>query len=312
MTETWKIEEPEQITIGDGVRSLRLTAVAGRVNIIGTDGPATLEVSKVSGLPLNVELDGDELVVRHGDYSKQNLFGFLFSARRARVELSLALPPDALIDVRVVSGPVVISNFHERVAVKGVSGEVTLAGVHGSARVTTVSGAITAEQVTGDLAVKAVSGAITVIAGAGGEIALSAVSGAITVDLESPVPNLVSLQCVSGAMTVRLPHDPDVTVEIGTSNGRAVSAFPEVRADGARSAQRLSGRVGSGAARLTGKTVSGAVTLLRRNPEEDPWDLGFEDRRPDDQHPGPRPNADGVQDAVPTTDENGENGEDAR
>lgn len=312
MTETWKIEEPEQITIGDGVRSLRLTAVAGRVNIIGTDGPATLEVSKVVGLPLNVELDGDELVIRHGEYTKANLFGFLLGARRAQVDLSLALPPDALIDVRVVSGPVVISNFHERVAVKGVSGEVTLAGVHGSARVTTVSGAITAEQVTGDLAVKAVSGAITVIAGAGGAIELSAVSGAITVDLETPVPNSVNLQCVSGAMTVRLPHDPDVTVDIGTSNGRAVSAFPEVHASGARSAQRLSGRVGSGAARLTGKTVSGAVTLLRRNAEEDPWDLGVEDRRPDDPHPGPNPGADGVQDSVPITDENGENSEDAR
>jgi hypothetical protein len=303
MPESWKIEEPEQITIGDGVRSLRLTAAAGRVNIIGTDGPATLEVSKVTGQPLNVEFDNGELVVRHGEYSKSQLFGFLLGGRRLEVDLSLALPPDALVDVRVVSGPVVISNFHERVTVKGVSGEVTLAGVHGSARVTTVSGAITADQVTGDLAVKAISGAITVIAGAGGAIDLSAVSGAITADLGDPVPTSVNLQCVSGAVTVRLPHDPDVSIDIGTSNGRAVSAFPEVAVIGHRSAQRLSGRVGSGTARLTGKTVSGAVTVLRRSPEDDPWDLGVEDRRPD---------ADEVRDAVPKTDENGENSEDAR
>jgi hypothetical protein len=307
MPESWKIEEPEQIAIGDGVRSLRLTAVAGRVNIIGTDGPATLEVTKVVGQPLHVELDGDALVIRHGEWSAPNLFGFglLFGPRRLETDLSLALPPDALVDVRVVSGPVCISNFHERVAVKGVSGEVTLAGVHGSAKITTVSGAITAEQVTGDLAVRAVSGAITVIAGAGETIALSAVSGAITVDLENPVPGSVALQCVSGAVTVRLPHDPDVTVDVGTSNGRAVSAFPEIRVSGSRSAQRLCGQVGSGAAKLTGKTVSGAVTLLRRGPDEDTADLEDEDERPD---PGPG----GGQDSVPITDASDENSEDAR
>lgn len=322
MSESWKIEAPEQIALGEGVRSLRLTAAAGRVNIIGTDGPATLEVTKVTGQPLNVELEGGELVVRHGEYGKSQLIGFLFGGRRLEVDLSLALPPDTLVDVRVVSGPVVVSNFHERVAVKGVSGEVTLAGVHGLSKVTTVSGAVTAEQVTGDLSVKAVSGAITVIAGAGGAIDLSAVSGAITVDLENPVPGSVRLQCVSGAMTVRLPHDPDVTVDVGTSNGRAVSAFPDIEVTGTRSAQRLSGRVGSGTARLTGKTVSGAVTLLRRNPEEDPWDLGVEDRRPgpgtaSGTGPGTGPGGD-VQDEVPITDavdensENSENSEDAR
>lgn len=281
MPESWKLEHPDQITLGEGVRSVRLVAMAGRVNLIGKDGPAALEVTKVSGPPLQVELsDGGELTVRHGDYAKPQLFQWLLGGRRMEIELSLALPPDALVNVNVVSGPVVVSNFHERVSVKGVSGEVTLAGVHGSARVATVSGAITAEQVTGDLSVKAVSGAITVIAGAGGAIELSAVSGAIAVDVEDPMPSSIKLNCVSGAMTVRLPHDPDVRVELGTANGRAVSSFPEVRATGQRGSQRLTGTVGSGAAALTGKTVSGAVTLLRRSADEEPWDLLVEDERP--------------------------------
>ena len=133
---------------------------------------------------------------------------------------------------------------------------------------------------TGDLSVKAVSGAITVIAGAGGAIDLSAVSGAIALDLESPVPSSVRLNCVSGAMTVRLPHDPDVRVEMSTSNGRAVSSFSEVRASGARGSQKLSGTIGGGTAKLTGKTVSGAVTLLRRSADEEPWDLVIEDEPP--------------------------------
>lgn len=281
MPESWKLEQPDQVALGEGVRSVRLVAMAGRVNLIGKDGPATLEVTKISGPPLQVELsDSGELTVRHGENAKPQLFQWLLGGRRMEVDLSLALPPDALVNVNVVSGPVVVSNFHERVTVKGVSGEVTLAGVHGSARVATVSGAITAEQVTGDLSVKAVSGAITVIAGAGGAIDLSAVSGAIALDLEDPVPSSIRLSCVSGAMTIRLPHDPNVRVDLGTANGRAVSSFPEVRASGHRGSQKLSGTVGSGAATLTGKTVSGAVTLLRRSADEEPWDLVIEDEPP--------------------------------
>jgi hypothetical protein len=311
MPESWKLEQPDQIALGEGIRSLRLVAVSGRVNLIGTDGPATLEVTKITGQPLHVELsDSGELVVRHGEYNKPQLFQMLFGGKRVEVNLSLALPPDALVDVRVVSGPVVVSNFHERVAVKGVSGEITLAGVHGSAKVSTASGAITAEQVTGDLTVKAISGAITVIAGAGGAIDLSAVSGAIALDLEDPVPSSVKLQCVSGAMTVRLPHDPDVRVDLGTSNGRAVSAFPEVTASGLRGSQRLSGTVGAGTATLSGKTVSGSVTLLRRSAEDEPWDLVIEDQTP--AAPGEPADSTGPTDTIPNDSDNGENSEEAR
>jgi hypothetical protein len=326
MPESWKLEQPEQIALGEGVRSLRLIAMSGRVNLIGSDAAATLEVTRISGPPLYVERsDSGELVVRHGEYAKPQLFQWLFGGRRAEADLSLALPPDTLVDVKVISGPVVVSNFHEGVTVRGASGEVTLAGVHGSARVSTVSGAVTADEVTGDLTVKAVSGAITVIAGAGGAIDLSAVSGAIAVDLEDPVPSTVKLQCVSGAMTVRLPHDPDMRVDLGTANGRAVSSFPQVRASGTRGSQKLSGTIGSGAARLTGKTVSGSVTLLRRSADEEPWDLGVDDvtddqapenqalkdQVPEDRVPGEQP----PQDQTPhdeTPRDSGENSEDAR
>lgn len=340
MPESWKLEQPDQVALGEGVRSLRLFAAAGRVNLIGTDGPATLEVSRISGQPLHVELsDSGELVVRHGEYTRPQLFHWLFGGKRLEVALTLALPPDALVDVKMLSGPVVVSNFHEQVTVRGVSGEITLAGVHGSARVGTVSGAVTAEQVTGDLSVKAVSGAITVIAGAGGSIDLTAVSGAIAVDLEDPVPSVVKVQCVSGAVTVRLPHSPDVRVDLGTANGRAVSSFSEVRATGTRGAQKLAGTIGAGTATLTGKTVSGSVTLLRRSADEEPWDLVLEDQveqppaaaehtpqdevpqnqapqnqAPSDQAPQDQtPDAGGTDpDGNGATPDNGENSEDAR
>ena len=290
MAERWKIEQPEQLAIGDGVHRLRLSAVGGRINVLGVDGPAALEVSRISGPPLNIELEDGELVVRHGEDLRSGLLSWLTRGARQEVELSLSVPPDALVDVTVVSGPVVLSNFHERVNVKGVSGEITLAGVYGPTTVSTVSGAVTVEQATDDLKVKAVSGAITVLAGAGGDISLNTVAGSITLDLEDPMPGKVQAACVSGALTVRLPHEPDVEVDISSTSGRATTAFPQITRSRQPGNTRLSGVIGSGAARLKGHTVSGSITLLRREPEEEA-DTDIQDAKP------AQPGEEGIEDA---------------
>ena len=282
MAEKWKIEQPEQLAIGEGVHRLRLSAVGGRINVLGVDGPAALEVNRISGPPLNVELEDGELTVKHGEDFRSGLWGWLTRGARQEVELSISVPPDALVELTVVSGPVVVSNFHERVNVKGVSGEITLAGVYGPTSVSTVSGAVTVEQATDDLKVKAVSGAITVLAGAGGDINLNTVAGSITVDIEDPMPGKVHASCVSGALTVRLPHDPDVEVNITSTSGRATTAFPEITRSRQPGSSRLSGVIGSGASQLKGHTVSGSITLLRRDPEEDAGihDAGIQDAKP--------------------------------
>ncbi|MBR7828746.1 DUF4097 family beta strand repeat protein [Actinospica sp. MGRD01-02] len=282
MGEKWKIEQPEQLAIGEGVRRLRLSAVGGRINVLGVDGPAALEVNRISGPPLNVELEDGELTVKHGEDLKSGLWSWITRGAKQEVELSISVPPDALVEVTVVSGPVVVSNFHERVTVKGVSGEFTLAGVYGPTSVSTVSGAVTVEQATDDLKVRAVSGSITVLAGAGGEIELNTVAGAITVDLEDPMPGRVHATCVSGALTVRLPHDPDVEVDISSTSGRATTAFPEITRSRQPGSSRLQGVIGSGAAQLKGHTVSGSITLLRREADEDADVQDVQDAKPGD------------------------------
>ncbi len=288
MAETWKIEAPEQLSLGEGVRRLRLHAVGGRINVLGVDGPAALEVSKISGPPLTVELVDGDLTVRHGEESlPSGLLSWLSRGARQEVELSVSVPPDALLEVTVVSGPVVLSNFHERVTLKGVSGELTLAGMYGPTAVSTVSGAVTVEGATDDLSVRAVSGAITVLAGSGGSVDLNTMAGAITLDLEDPLPPQIRATCVSGGLTVRLPHDPDVEVALTSTSGQATSQFDQVAASRKPGSSRLSGRVGTGHTKLTGHTVSGAITLLRRAPDEESLedehgtgnDEGIEDAR---------------------------------
>jgi len=277
MGERWKIEQPEQLAIGEGVHRLKLSAVGGRINVLGVDGPAAIEVNRVTGAPLEVEFEDGELIVKHGEDLKSGLLGWLTRGVKQQVELSISVPPDALIEVTVVSGPVVLSNFHERVTVKGVSGELTLAGVYGPTSVSTVSGPVTVEQATDDLKVRGVSGSITVLAGAGGDIDLNTVAGSITVDLEDPMPGRVRAACVSGGLTVRLPHDPDVEVDISSTSGRATTAFPEITRSRQPGSSRLSGVIGSGASRLKGHTVSGSITLLRREPDEE---ADIQDARP--------------------------------
>jgi DUF4097 and DUF4098 domain-containing protein YvlB len=211
--------------------------------------------------------------VRHGEF-RPNVIGWLMHGRKVEADISIQVPPDCLVDVTVVSGPLVVSNLHERTRVQGVSGEITLAQLHGPTDVKTVSGAITAESVTDDLSAHTVSGPITVIAlGSQNTIKAGTTSGAITVDLEdgTDAPRL-ELNVVSGQVIVRAPEDANLDVDMSTMSGRTVTTF-----DGLDSAalfgnkqipftkpRQLSGRLGTGQGRLKARAVSGDMTLLRR------------------------------------------------
>ena len=286
MSQSWSIEAPQRIELDGPVRSVKLNAVACRFNVIGTksgeignggepeDAPPqganpVLEVTKVVGPPLDVTLEDGHLVIRHRALGQSNMFGWLFGHNRMEVELTLAVPADCATRVNIVSGSVVASALRRDVSIRTVSGDVTLAGLSGGTRAETVSGTITAEQVVGDLRVNAVSGSITVIAGAGRAIDLSAVSGTIALDLENPMPRSVKVNCVSGSITARLPYKPDVTVDVKASNGRATSAFPELSVERVHNSQHLAGSLGTGSARLSGHIMSGAVTLLRRDADDE-------------------------------------------
>jgi hypothetical protein len=278
MTTREELREPRQLAF-EGIHRLRVSTISGKVDVVGTDDPdtpggAVVDVSRVKGRdPVVVEERDGELVVQHGDF-KPGLVGWLMSGKKIESDISIQVPPDCVVEVSVVSGPLVVSNLHERAKIQGISGEITLAQLHGPTDVRTVSGSITAESVTDDLSAHTVSGPITVIAlGTNSAIKAGTTSGAITVDLEdgTDAPR-VELNVVSGAVIVRAPEGANVEVDMTTMSGRTVTTF-----DGLGSLplfgnknipfakpQKLTGVLGTGAGRIKARAVSGDMTLLRR------------------------------------------------
>src|SRR5690606_21017845 len=129
-----------------------------------------------------------------------------------------------------------------------------------------------------------VSGDLTVVDGAGPSVRADSVSGSMIVDLD-PVggPTDVSLTSVSGETTIRLPHPADAHVEANTASGAVSNAFEDLKVTGQWGAKRITGRLGAGNGRLKATTLSGSIALLRRPPAEDePWETGPRDTRPEE------------------------------
>jgi hypothetical protein len=71
---------------------------------------------------------------------------------------------------------------------------------------------------------------------------------------------------VSGDVTVRLPGDAGLKVDLSSTSGDLACAFPGLSLEKRPGSRKLSGRVGDGGGALHGRTVSGGVALLSREP----------------------------------------------
>lgn len=264
----WTIDGPRRLTFGS-VNTLDVRIVAGRLDVLASDGPPTLEVSEFdSASPLVVTYDEEtgELSVAYKDLTWDGLLGWLRRDRR-RTVATLAVPRHCAVSAGVVSAPAVVAGFENRTQVKSVSGEIVLDGVSGEVSATTVSGDVESRAMAGDLSFRSVSGDLTVAHGEPRRLRANTVSGRVTADLRLKPTGYVTLTTVSGAVLVRLPEDVEADVTVRSTAGRLVSAFGELAGTGEPGARSLSGRLGGGMASLTATTVSGDVTLLKGEKE---------------------------------------------
>ena len=264
---SWTLDHPDKLTF-DEVRRVLVKTVEGMVSVVGSDDRPTLELSELSGEPLRVRLEGGALTV---DYERPwrpwPLSWLTGGTQRRKAVLTLAVPRDCRVELRVVSASLMVGGLAAPVEAHTVSGEITLAGLRGPVEAESVSGPVQASGVTGDLSARTVSGDLTVAEGGGGSVRGKTVSGAVTIDLQASGDRDINLTSVSGDLTVRLPETSDLEVKLQSTSGQVSSAFEQLARDRTPGRYTAWGRLGAGTGRLRAASTSGHVALLRRAPE---------------------------------------------
>lgn len=265
---SWTVDSPQRLTLDGPVTRLEVRLISGRLNVVATDGPARIDITRVSRRPVVVEHRDGRLFVGH-ERRYPRWPGFLWwlgqLGRRFRAEVSLAVPADVLADLRLVEGSLVASGLRRDTRVDVTSGQVTLMGLRGHTTAKVISGPVEALGVAGDLDLETVSGELILADSAPERVRAHAVSGSITCDLDNPKGSEIRLSAISGSITVRVREDSDLTVQLHTTSGRITSGFPQVRGDaGLGSVKDSHGVLGAGEGKLWASATSGSIALLAR------------------------------------------------
>ncbi|MEU3454461.1 DUF4097 family beta strand repeat-containing protein [Micromonospora sp. NPDC006766] len=271
----WKVDSPQQIILDEPVAQLDVRLISGRLNVVATDGPARVDVTRVSRRPILVELRDGRLSVGHERPPRwPGVFWWLGQlGRHFRAEVSIAVPAHVLADLHLVSGSLVASGLRRDTRVDVTSGQVTLMGLRGHTTAKVTSGPVEALGVSGDLNLETVSGELILADSAPERVRAHAVSGSITCDLDNPRGSDIRLSTISGSITVRVREDSDLTVHLHTTSGRITSGFAQVSGGPGFGAVKDShGVLGAGEGRLWASATSGSIALLAR-PVEDADDL---------------------------------------
>jgi DUF4097 and DUF4098 domain-containing protein YvlB len=203
-------------------RYLLVKSVSGDLDV--THGEEGRVGLSYSGGMVKVRTSGDQVVVR-------TMAG----------DVSATIPADGRLELEVVSGDVSISEAGARIEVKTVSGDVDIAQTTGDAQVRTVSGDVNLDGVSGNLGIETRSG---------------------DVDLVSAGPVAGNLQTVSGDVTVVLPRDADLILEMDTEDEGDIEVDDDLphevleESDG-----HLKVKFGAGSRTLVVKTRDGDIDI---------------------------------------------------
>jgi hypothetical protein len=276
---TWTVDAPQRFSFEEPVSRLDVYLISGRLNVVGTDGPARVEIANAGTKPIIVEERGGRLSVRHERIPRWPGFlrWLIQFGRRHRVDVSIAVPIDARADLHLIDGTVIASGLRQETFVDVTSGRITLMGLGGRTVAKLISGPVEALGVADDLTMETVSGELILADSPAERVHARTVSGSITCDLDNPRRSEIRLGTTSGSVTVRVREDSDLTVHLHTRSGRITSAFPGLRSgDGPPWTQDAQGVLGAGEGKLWASTTSGSIALLSR-PAPDPDDAEPED-----------------------------------
>ncbi|SCL64719.1 DUF4097 family beta strand repeat-containing protein [Micromonospora peucetia] len=272
----WTVHAPQRITLDEGVTRLDVHLITGRLNVVATDGPARVDITRVGRRPVLVEHRDGRLSVRQQRRWRlsDHVFWLGPLSRLPRVDVSLAVPADVLADLELVQGSLVASGLCGETRVEMTAGQITLMGLRGRTSAKITAGPVEALGVAGDLHLETVSGEVILADSAAGQVRAQTVSGAITCDLDNPRRSDIRLSTTSGSITVRVRVDSDLAVRLHTTSGRITSGFPQVRGNARPGVVMDSeGVLGTGEGRLSASATSGSIALLARPVGDDDEEL---------------------------------------
>ncbi|WIE65469.1 DUF4097 family beta strand repeat-containing protein [Curtobacterium sp. MCLR17_036] len=269
--EKWLVEEPKVIDTGI-VRRLRVGLVAGQVDVVAHDEPtARVEVHRVSGKALKIEVDGDTLTVDHPQIRWDDPVGFVRSfSGKPTADVSILVPRDVAVTLGVVSAGALLSGTNRGANLNSATGDLVVDGVAGDVAVNAVSGTTTVRELDGALTVRTVSGDV-VATGPISRFSADGVSADVVLDLHG-VPESARVNTVSGRVSVRLEDGVAYQATVSTATGRLQFDDAEIR--GVRGTHVEQGGELSGRwLELRVKSVSGDIAVVHAPPVPAPAGL---------------------------------------
>jgi DUF4097 and DUF4098 domain-containing protein YvlB len=264
--ERWILNPGDSRTIDfEVVRKLKVSLIAGRVDVIGHDEPtARVEVSNVTGKELKITIDGDTLEVDHPQWRWDNFIDVFRSWRgKARADVTILVPRDVELKLGVVSAIALVSGLVTDAKLNTVSGEITADGIVGDLDLNTVSGELTARDHRGEVYAHTVSGDITV-SGSVTKLSVDSVSANIYLDVFG-TPFEVKSNSVSGDLTMRLDENVGVRYRINTVSGVAhLDGTTVIKGSMGKTYTSQTGSLEGKWLDVSASSVSGNVSVIRR------------------------------------------------
>lgn len=258
--EKWMVDGEKVIDL-EMVRRLKVSLIAGQVNIVGHDEPgARVEVHSVRGKALKISIDGDTLEIDHPQLSWDNFIDVFASFRgSASADVSIMVPRDVALKFGVVSATALISGLTHGGRISTVSGDIVVDNMSGDLELNAVNGEIAVRDHHGSVSSKTVSGDVTVT-GDVQKFRADSVAGKVFLDFAG-IPEEARINTVSGDVTVRLVAGVAARYRINTVSGKLQLDDSEVT--GIRGS--YSGKYGELDGKwldFTASTVNGDVAVL--------------------------------------------------
>ncbi|MDE3154059.1 MAG: DUF4097 family beta strand repeat protein [Acidobacteriota bacterium] len=279
------------VTVG-AASSLTVSNLSGRITVTGTSGhEIRIDAAKRAGggPARGSQLDDVNIdVAEHGDRVEVRTL-YRGGSSHVSVDYTIAVPSDASVYLRSVSGDVKVSKVQGDVRAESVSGEVAVSDVTHLDKASSVSGdvSITRAAADTDLSTGSVSGNVTIRGLKAQGLDLSSVSGDLS--LTDATCSRVSARTVSGRFTFEGPlakngryeissHSGDIQLRLTGATGFELNAssfsgdidtdYPitirDTEGAGRRTRHAIHGTFGDASALLSIRTFSGDISLKKQ------------------------------------------------